>query len=123
MAACQLVGAHMARQRSGVVVNIGSVAGYLGLPQAAAYCCSKQAVRAFSDALRVELAPFGVRVMHVALGEARGSCVLAARLCCNRCSAGMPERARAAASSARVRRFCRRCCFAGARRLHQDADI
>ncbi len=37
-------------------------------PFAGAYCASKAAVHALSDALRMELAPFGVRVMEVQPG-------------------------------------------------------
>ena len=56
------------RQRKGLVVNIGSVSGVLVTPFAGAYCASKAAVHALSDALRMELAPFGVRVMEVQPG-------------------------------------------------------
>ncbi|KAF1029655.1 MAG: putative oxidoreductase [Pseudomonas sp.] len=56
------------RARKGLVVNIGSVSGVLVTPFAGAYCASKAAVHALSDALRMELAPFGVRVMEVQPG-------------------------------------------------------
>ncbi|WP_339528843.1 SDR family oxidoreductase [Pseudomonas mucidolens] len=56
------------RQRQGLVVNIGSVSGVLVTPFAGAYCASKAAVHALSDALRMELAPFGMRVMEVQPG-------------------------------------------------------
>jgi len=56
------------RQRAGLVVNIGSVSGVLVTPFAGAYCASKAAVHALSDALRMELAPFGIRVMDVQPG-------------------------------------------------------
>jgi short-subunit dehydrogenase len=56
------------RQNKGLVVNIGSVSGVLVTPFAGAYCASKAAVHALSDALRMELAPFGVRVMEVQPG-------------------------------------------------------
>ncbi|MFP3493935.1 SDR family oxidoreductase [Pseudomonas sp. SIMBA_059] len=56
------------RRRQGLVVNIGSVSGVLVTPFAGAYCASKAAVHALSDALRMELAPFGVRVMEVQPG-------------------------------------------------------
>jgi NAD(P)-dependent dehydrogenase (short-subunit alcohol dehydrogenase family) len=56
------------RVRKGLVVNIGSVSGVLVTPFAGAYCASKAAVHALSDALRMELAPFGVRVMEVQPG-------------------------------------------------------
>ncbi|WP_106805107.1 SDR family oxidoreductase [Pseudomonas sp. S5D5] len=56
------------RKRKGLVVNIGSVSGVLVTPFAGAYCASKAAVHALSDALRMELAPFGIRVMEVQPG-------------------------------------------------------
>ncbi|MGY2198903.1 SDR family oxidoreductase [Pseudomonas gingeri] len=56
------------RRNNGLVVNIGSVSGVLVTPFAGAYCASKAAVHALSDALRMELAPFGVRVMEVQPG-------------------------------------------------------
>ncbi len=56
------------RRSKGLVVNIGSVSGVLVTPFAGAYCASKAAVHALSDALRMELAPFGVGVMEVQPG-------------------------------------------------------
>jgi NAD(P)-dependent dehydrogenase (short-subunit alcohol dehydrogenase family) len=56
------------RRSKGLVVNIGSVSGLLITPFAGAYCASKAAVHALSDALRMELAPFGIRVMEVQPG-------------------------------------------------------
>lgn len=56
------------RARRGLVVNIGSVSGVLVTPFAGAYCASKAAVHALNDALRLELAPFGIDVMEVQPG-------------------------------------------------------
>ncbi len=56
------------RASRGLVVNIGSVSGVLVTPFAGAYCASKAAVHGLSDALRMELAPFGIRVMEVQPG-------------------------------------------------------
>ena len=61
------------RRSKGIVVNIGSVSGVLITPFAGAYCSSKAAVHALSDALRMELAPFGVRVMEVQPGAIASS--------------------------------------------------
>lgn len=56
------------RRSRGLVVNIGSVSGVLVTPFAGAYCASKAAVHALTDALRLELAPFSIRVMEVQPG-------------------------------------------------------
>ncbi|MFJ5299581.1 SDR family oxidoreductase [Pseudomonas sp. NPDC088368] len=56
------------RRNKGLLVNIGSVSGVLVTPFGGAYCASKAAVSALSDALRMELAPFGIRVMEVQPG-------------------------------------------------------
>lgn len=56
------------RRARGLVVNIGSVSGVMVTPFAGAYCASKAAVHALSDALRLELAPFGIQVMEVQPG-------------------------------------------------------
>ena len=61
------------RRTKGLVVNISSVSGVLVTPFAGAYCASKAAVHALSDALRMELAPFGVRVMEVQPGAIASS--------------------------------------------------
>jgi NAD(P)-dependent dehydrogenase (short-subunit alcohol dehydrogenase family) len=54
------------RRRQGRVVLMGSIGGRSALPFLGAYAMSKFALEAMADALRVELAPFG---MHVAIIE------------------------------------------------------
>ncbi|QLC73978.1 SDR family oxidoreductase [Pseudomonas sp. LPB0260] len=61
------------RQSSGLVINIGSVSGVLATPFAGAYCASKAAVHALSDALRLELAPFSIELMEVQPGAIASS--------------------------------------------------
>ena len=56
------------RRNRGLVINIGSVSGVLVTPFAGPYCASKAAVHALNTALRLELAPFGIRVMEVQPG-------------------------------------------------------
>lgn len=56
------------RSNRGLVINIGSVSGVLVTPFAGAYCASKAAVHALSEAMRMELAPLGVQVMEVQPG-------------------------------------------------------
>ncbi|XP_025809549.1 NADPH-dependent 1-acyldihydroxyacetone phosphate reductase-like [Panicum hallii] len=65
------VAPHMARRGSGRVVNVGSVVGRAATPWAAPYCASKAAVHAATDALRLELRPFGVHVVAVVPGAVR----------------------------------------------------
>lgn len=54
--------------RRGTIVNVSSVGGKIAIPFAAPYCASKHALEGFSDALRVEVAPFGIRVVVVEPG-------------------------------------------------------
>jgi len=61
------------RRSRGLVVNIGSVSGVLVTPFAGAYCASKAAAHALSDALRMELAPFAIEVMEVQPGAIASS--------------------------------------------------
>lgn len=58
----------MRAARRGTIVNVSSVAGKIAIPFAAPYCASKHALEALSDALRVEVAPFGIRVVVVEPG-------------------------------------------------------
>jgi short-subunit dehydrogenase len=59
----------MMRQRSGLVVMIGSVVSVMSTPFAGAYSASKAALLALSDSLRLELAPFGVQLSYVTAGS------------------------------------------------------
>jgi len=61
----------MRAQRSGLVVNITSIAGLVGFPSSGYYAASKHAVEGWSDALAVEGAPLGIRVVCVEPGPFR----------------------------------------------------
>lgn len=61
---------HMYRQRSGHVINMSSVAGWIAAPLYSIYAASKFGVRGFTDALRREAAPFGVKVSGIYPGPA-----------------------------------------------------
>ena len=67
----QLVVPGMRAQRYGRIVNISSVFGRFAVPGGAYYAASKHAVAGFSEALRLELAGFGVRVVLVEPTAAR----------------------------------------------------
>jgi NAD(P)-dependent dehydrogenase (short-subunit alcohol dehydrogenase family) len=56
-----------------MIVNIGSIVGLFTTPFAGAYCSSKAALHALTDALRMELAPFGIRVVTVQPGGVQSS--------------------------------------------------
>jgi NAD(P)-dependent dehydrogenase (short-subunit alcohol dehydrogenase family) len=56
------------RRGRGRIVNIGSIAGRSALPCAGPYSASKFAVEAITDALRMELAPFGISVAVIEPG-------------------------------------------------------
>jgi short-subunit dehydrogenase len=58
---------HLIRYRGGIL-NVGSVAGFLPGPGMAVYYASKAYVLSFSEALRCELAPRGVRVTALCPG-------------------------------------------------------
>jgi NAD(P)-dependent dehydrogenase (short-subunit alcohol dehydrogenase family) len=58
----------MRAARGGTVVNVSSVAGRVAVPFAGAYSASKHALEAISDALRVELSPWRIRVVLFAPG-------------------------------------------------------
>lgn len=59
---------HLVAQGNGRVVTIGSVSGITVTPFSGAYSASKAALHAFDEALRLELAPFGIHVVTVQPG-------------------------------------------------------
>lgn len=58
----------MKRQRNGILVGIASVAGFRGLPGAAAYSASKAAAISYLESLRVELRGSGIAVVTICPG-------------------------------------------------------
>lgn len=59
---------HMREAQGGVVINISSFLGKMGLPLLSHYNASKYAVEGITDSLRFEVAPFGIRVHSVLSG-------------------------------------------------------
>lgn len=59
----------MRERGSGVVVNVGSIAGLVSRPFGGLYAATKHAVEAITDALHYELKGFGVRVAVVEPGQ------------------------------------------------------
>jgi NAD(P)-dependent dehydrogenase (short-subunit alcohol dehydrogenase family) len=58
----------MKAQGGGTIVNTGSISGIAPTPFSGAYCASKAAIHAWSDVLRMELAPFNVKVITLQPG-------------------------------------------------------
>lgn len=56
------------KQSRGRLINVSSISGRIATPLLGAYCASKYALEALSDALRLELAPLGVRVVVIEPG-------------------------------------------------------
>lgn len=64
------VPAMIARGTASQVVVVGSIAGIWSYPNGSGYCASKFAVRAFTEALRIELVSTPIRVTNIAPGLA-----------------------------------------------------
>jgi NAD(P)-dependent dehydrogenase (short-subunit alcohol dehydrogenase family) len=62
---------HMREQRSGHILSLTSIGGLISIGGFGAYCASKFALEAWSEALRDEVAPFGIRVTLVEPGNFR----------------------------------------------------
>lgn len=60
----------MYRQRSGHIINMSSIAGWAAPPLYSIYSAAKFGVRGFTEALRREAAPFGVKVSAIYPGGA-----------------------------------------------------
>jgi NAD(P)-dependent dehydrogenase (short-subunit alcohol dehydrogenase family) len=68
---CQLVLPGMRARRSGLIVNLGSAAGLVTPPTGCPYAMTKYAMESLCDALRPELAPFGIGVTLIQPGAVR----------------------------------------------------
>ncbi|MEL6811326.1 MAG: SDR family oxidoreductase [Bacteroidota bacterium] len=60
---------HMRDQGSGHIVNITSIAGYMGLPYRGIYSATKGALELITEAYRMEVKQFGVEMTNVAPGD------------------------------------------------------
>jgi short-subunit dehydrogenase len=54
--------------RKGTIANLSSIAGKFAFPGSGVYAATKYAVEGITDALRMELAPFGIRVVAIRPG-------------------------------------------------------
>jgi NAD(P)-dependent dehydrogenase (short-subunit alcohol dehydrogenase family) len=69
MRVIQAVTPHMRQHRAGRIINISSIVGKLVTPANGAYSATKFALEALSDALRLELLPFGIQVVLIEPGS------------------------------------------------------
>ena len=69
--ACQIFGRHMLEQGYGRIINIASLASFIGLFEVAAYTASKSGVAGLTRALAVEWGSRGVNVNAIAPGVFR----------------------------------------------------
>jgi len=59
----------MRKQQSGLIINVTSIAGYMGLPFRGLYSASKGALELVSETVRMEVKNFGIQVVNVAPGD------------------------------------------------------
>lgn len=59
----------MRKQQSGLIINITSIAGYMGLPYRGVYSATKGALSLITEALRMEVKDFGVHITNLAPGD------------------------------------------------------
>ncbi len=59
----------MRKQKSGLIINTTSIAGYMGLPFRGMYSASKGALELITEAIRMEVKNFGIEVTNVAPGD------------------------------------------------------
>lgn len=59
----------MRSNKKGLIINITSIAGYLGLPFWGAYCASKASFKIIAESLNIELKKFNINVVNIAPGD------------------------------------------------------
>lgn len=59
----------MRKQHSGLIINITSIAGYMGLPYRGVYSASKGALELLTEAFRMEIKDFNINMTNVAPGD------------------------------------------------------
>ena len=62
---------NMVKKKSGQIINVGSIAGKESYPKGNVYCASKAAIEKFTEGLRLDLNPYGIKVgaIHPGLVE------------------------------------------------------
>lgn len=64
----RFVSERMKKQNNGHIINVGSIAGYEAYPGGSVYCATKYAVRAITQAAKIDLTGTNIRVSSVAPG-------------------------------------------------------
>ncbi len=59
----------MRKQSSGLIINVTSIAAYMGLPYRSIYSASKASLEIITESLRMEVKDFGIRVTNLAPAE------------------------------------------------------
>jgi NAD(P)-dependent dehydrogenase (short-subunit alcohol dehydrogenase family) len=59
----------MRKQGNGKIINITSIAGYMGLPYRGIYCATKAALEITTEAYRMEIKQFGIEMTNIAPGD------------------------------------------------------
>ncbi len=59
----------MRKQKDGLIINITSIAGYMGLPYRGIYSATKGALEITTEALRMETKDFGIKMTNLAPGD------------------------------------------------------
>lgn len=59
----------MRKQQKGLIINVTSIAGYMGLPYRGIYSATKGALELVTEAIRMETKQFGIEITNVAPGD------------------------------------------------------
>ena len=59
----------MRKQKSGLIINVTSIAGYMGLPYRGIYSATKAALEITAEAFRIEVKQFGIKMTNIAPGD------------------------------------------------------
>lgn len=70
---CKTVLPYMRERKDGLIINISSIGGVMGLPYQAFYSASKYAIEGYTEALRMEVKQFGIKVALLEPGDIQTS--------------------------------------------------
>lgn len=67
----QAVLPHMRKQKSGTIINMSSLVGHVSTPFMGWYAATKHSLKAMSEALRMEVSKFGIKVVMIEPGAVK----------------------------------------------------